>query len=490
MKCYKCGSFLYDGEFCSNCGADVTIYREIVLKSNDFYNSALEYARDRNLSKAVEHLKLALKLYRGNINAHNLLGLVYFELGEYTLGFAHWVISKNIQPENNLASRFLEQIQDDKPYFDSIEDNIKKYNKAISYVEQESYDLAEIQLKKLINSADTHMVCAYQLSALLKIRKKKYAAARKVLEKAQAVDAGNPTTIAYMTFVNGQIYDEEKDLTAGELKTKRQQEDAEGDTQHSPLSCDDVIIPKTTYREYNPATMAVIQILIGFLVGAALIFFVIVPAKTNSVRNEFAQEQARLEAQVASLIEENAQLSSEAASIKAAQAGSDDAAAGTAGTAGAAGSAGTAGADDDKDDEETKASSKDVQLLMQAYEMYQDGDISGCGNLLYEIQDADSFEGSDKVIYDTVSYTKDVVPDYWFNDAMELFQQNAFEDALAQFKKVYDVANTTGESLYYMGLCYYNLNRNDEAASCFREYMATFPEGPHVYESEYLLTQV
>ena len=81
MKCYKCGSFLYDGEFCSNCGADVTVYREIVLKSNDFYNSALEFARDRNLSKAIEHLKLSLKLYRGNINAHNLLGLVYFETG-------------------------------------------------------------------------------------------------------------------------------------------------------------------------------------------------------------------------------------------------------------------------------------------------------------------------------------------------------------------------------------------------------------------------
>ena len=89
MKCYKCGSFLYDGEFCSTCGADVRIYRKIVLKSNDFYNSGLEYARGRNLSKAIEHLELSLKLYKGNINSHNLLGLVLFETGEYTRGFAH-----------------------------------------------------------------------------------------------------------------------------------------------------------------------------------------------------------------------------------------------------------------------------------------------------------------------------------------------------------------------------------------------------------------
>ena len=114
MKCYKCGSFLYDGEYCSTCGADVTVYRKIVLKSNDLYNSGLQFARDRNLSKAAEYLKMSLKLYKGNINAHNLLGLVYFEQGEYTLGFAHWIISKNIQPDNNLANLFLDQIQEDK----------------------------------------------------------------------------------------------------------------------------------------------------------------------------------------------------------------------------------------------------------------------------------------------------------------------------------------------------------------------------------------
>ena len=479
MKCYKCGSFLYDGEFCSNCGADVTVYREIVLKSNDFYNSALEFARDRNLSKAIEHLKLSLKLYRGNINAHNLLGLVYFETGEYTLGFAHWVISKNIQPENNLASRFLDQIQEDKPYFDSIQESIRKYNKAISYLDQGSYDLAEIQLKKLLNDPNIHMVKAFQLSALLRMRKKKYAAARKILERAQAVDAGNPTTIAYMTAVKGQIHEEEKDLTAGELKTKRQQEDNEGD-QHSPLSGDDVIIPKSTYREYNPATLAVIQILIGFLVGAALIFFVVVPAKTNSVRNEMVAEQTELKAQITQLMEENAQLSSDVAAAKtASQSQSTDN-----GTA-------QAGADNaDASNTDTASDSKEVELLMQAYDMYQNNDIEGCGNTLLQIKNPDAFDGANKAIYDTISYTRDVVPDYWYNDAMSLFEENNFEAALAEFTRVYEVANTTGESLYYMALCNYNMDRTDEARARFNEYLETFPEGPHVADCEYLLTQL
>ena len=471
MKCYKCGSFLYDGEYCNTCGADVTIYRKIVLRSNDLYNSGLQFARDRNLSKAAEHLKMSLKLYKGNINAHNLLGLVYFEQGEYTLGFAHWIISKNIQPDNNLANLFLDQIQEDKAYVDSLNANIKKYNKAISYVEQESYDLAEIQLKKILNDNTAHMVKAYQLSALLRIRKKKYAAARKILERAQSIDAGDPTTIALMTAVNSQIREEEKDLTTGELKVKRQQETAEEDP-HLPLSGDDVIIPKPSYKDYNPTTVAIIQILIGFLVGAALIFFVVVPAKTNSIRNESSALQMQLEEQVSMLSEENAKLSADVEQQSKAAEDLQTAANDASAAASAA----------------VQTSQEDETLLLEAYDLFQKGENEACGNKLLEISHPESFTGANKMVYDSISYTKDAIPDYWYNDAMALFEQNDFAEALEMFAKVYEAANTTGESLYYMGLCHYNLDQSEQAASRFREYLESFPEGPHAAECDWLLS--
>ena len=470
MKCYKCGSFLYDGEFCSTCGADVRTYRKIVLKSNDFYNSGLEYARGRNLSKAAEHLELSLKLYKGNINSHNLLGLVLFETGEYTRGFAHWVISKNIQPENNLASIFLEQLQEDKPYFEMLNDNIRKYNKAIGYVEQGSYDLAEIQLKKLINDNSAHMVDAYLLSALLRIRKKKYAAARKILSRVQSIDAGNPQAISYMTFVNSQIREEEKDLTPGEIRAKRKNERTEDGTR-SPLSGDDVIIPKPSYKEYNPTTVAVIQILIGFLVGAALIFFIVVPAKTNAVRNEVAKEYAELEGKVADLTQENQRLSESSAQntiVPAAETGSEE-------------------GEEPVQDADT---SKDQEILMEAYDAFQNDDIQNCGTLLYDLQDPDSLTGADKAIYDSISYTMDLVPDMWYNEAYDLFQNWEYEEALPIFQRVYEVANTTGESLYYIALCYYNLGQSESARMYFDEYIADYPYGPHVDECNYLLTQL
>ena len=94
------------------------------------------------------------------------------------------------------------------------------------------------------------------------------------------------------------------------------------------------------------------------------------------------------------------------------------------------------------------------------------------------------------MVYDSISYTKDAIPDYWYNDAMALFEQNDFAEALEMFAKVYEAANTTGESLYYMGLCHYNLDQTDEAAARFREYLETFPEGPHVTECDWLLSQM
>ena len=128
--------------------------------------------------------------------------------------------------------------------------------------------------------------------------------------------------------------------------------------------------------------------------------------------------------------------------------------------------------------------------LMQAYEAYQSGDIETCGTILMEMEDVDSLDTASRIIYDSISYTKDIVPDYWYEDAMKLFEQDNFAEALEGFRKVYEVANTTGESLYYMALCYYDLDQNDNAARYFQEYLDTYPAGPHVMECQWLLSQM
>ena len=84
MICYRCGSVLGSGRHCLHCGANITVYRKIVRISNAYYNAALEQARVRNLTAAVASLERALEYDKKNTKARNLLGLIFYELGEIT----------------------------------------------------------------------------------------------------------------------------------------------------------------------------------------------------------------------------------------------------------------------------------------------------------------------------------------------------------------------------------------------------------------------
>ena len=76
------------------------------------YNTGLERAQVRDLSGAIEALKQSLWFNKDNLQARNLLGLCYFEIGESVAAFSEWVISKSINDKrlhekDNLADTYL-----------------------------------------------------------------------------------------------------------------------------------------------------------------------------------------------------------------------------------------------------------------------------------------------------------------------------------------------------------------------------------------------
>lgn len=64
MECYNCGAKLGKGDICQNCGANVKIYKKIIMASNAYYNDALEKAAVRDLSGAIEVLGPAFVFIR------------------------------------------------------------------------------------------------------------------------------------------------------------------------------------------------------------------------------------------------------------------------------------------------------------------------------------------------------------------------------------------------------------------------------------------
>ena len=85
--------------------------QKIQFAANSFYNRGLELAKERDLSGASEYLKRALQLNKYHTDARNLLGLIFYEMGETSDALVQWVISVNLQPEENRADHYLDEVQ-------------------------------------------------------------------------------------------------------------------------------------------------------------------------------------------------------------------------------------------------------------------------------------------------------------------------------------------------------------------------------------------
>ena len=205
MRCPKCDANVNDtSAVCGFCGQDLSIIHYVRRISNTYYNMGLEKAKVRDLSGAVVILKKSLQFNKKNTDARNLLGLVYYEMGETVAALSEWVLSKYLQPEENLADYYINTIQKNQTALDATNQTIKKYNAALAAAKGGNEDLAIIQLRKVV-SLNPHFVRAQQLLALLYIHIKDYGKAAKCLNRARKVDFNNTTTLKYLHEISTKI---------------------------------------------------------------------------------------------------------------------------------------------------------------------------------------------------------------------------------------------------------------------------------------------
>lgn len=274
MKCWNCGFALSEKDYCTGCGADVKLYKKIMKLSNRYYNDGLEKASVRDLSGAEECLKVSLKLNRKNIRARNLLGLVYYEMGDVVAALSEWVISKSFFSKKNIADDYIRTIQSNPAKLDAINQTIKKYNQALLYCQQGSEDLAIIQLKKVL-SMNPKLVKGHQLLALLYIKSGDFDRARRELQRAEKIDMNNTTTLRYKKELDELTKDKQPPKKEAQITYQNGNET--------------IIQPTGTFKE-STGLSTVINIAVGLVVGAALIWFLIVPAKTQAVKRETTKQ--------------------------------------------------------------------------------------------------------------------------------------------------------------------------------------------------------
>jgi tetratricopeptide (TPR) repeat protein len=418
MICYRCRQEAGDQKVCPSCGANLAVFGKVRQISNAYYNLGLQQAGVRNLSGAIVSLKNSLKFNKYNIDARNLLGLVYCEMGEVVDALSEWVISRSYQPQDNLASRYLDEIQQNRGHLDAVNQTIKKFNLALSYCQKDSRDLAIIQLKKVL-SLNPKLVKAHQLLALLYLQEDKLDQAKRTLRNAGKIDVNNTTTLRYLKEVNAR------------LKEKSPSKKPKDDDLISYQSGNETIIMPKRFKESSIGA-TLVYIVIGLIVGTAVTSWLIVP----NVRNKAQEDAQKQIVEASDTIATNGQTIKDLEEqITDLQDQLEEAA---------------------DDNEKVKDQISSYENLLQAYVAYYGEDIETAGKKLDKVNTKYLSKKAKTIYKDLHSIVQEKYLAQLFQDGYKAYQYGKYEDAITLLQEIVDEQEdyNEGSAAYYLAQSY------------------------------------
>ena len=470
MNCYQCGCTLSEHDFCTNCGADVALYKRIIYISNRFYNDGLERAGVRDLTGAITSLRQSLKFDKNNVEARNLLGLVYFETGEVVAALSEWVISKNLRPKKNIADDYINMIQTNQNRLDTINQTIKKYNQALTYCNQDSLDLAVIQLKKVL-SLNPKFIRAHQLLALLYINSEEWERAKRELTKCLEIDMNNTATLRYLKEVDEMLLPEENVKSSSKKQKK-------SDEVIKYQSGNETIIQPANMKESRGVT-SLLNLGVGLAIGIAIAFFLILPARIQTARANIDEELRKVseqsDAKTATIDELQQQLSELQAQNETLQQDM---------TAYMGADGGTL---------------QSVESLMKAADAYltDPEDVTAVADYLDQIEEERAEEGEQETseafesLYNTLlALVGPQLAESYDEDGHAAFWAGNYEEAIPNLAKAYQYDATNGQALFDLANSYYRMGDEARAKELYQQVVELFPNTEKADKSAATLEQI
>ena len=421
--------------------------KKLAYRSNYWYNDGLKKANIRDLTGAIISLRRSLQYNRENIMARNLLGLVYYGRGEVVEALVQWIISKNFKSYENIANYYIKKVQESSGELDTINQAIHKYNQCLAYCKQNGEDLAIIQLKKVIQAHPNYLK-AHQLLTLLYMHTGQLSKARQLVRKAYKMDITNPITLNYMhelTQVRG-----EKVAKLKEDKDSREQ------TVTYNLGNETIIQPVSSSLKDNAAVLTILNIVIGIGLGAAIVWFLIMPAANQKKTLDNNRTIIEMSEQISS---QNTLIGTLKEELNAFRETNDEAETAL----------------------ETATSVKSsYEALMYAYDLYQSRQSTPeeMSDVLLTIN-PESLGDNARPKYDSISgeiYPK--VIEGVYNSAKTELEGGNFQNAVDGFEKVIKMnsAYENGMALKLLGDAYKGLENVDKAAEIYTEVVEGYPD--------------
>lgn len=403
--------------------------------ANSYYNLGLEKAGQRDLSGAAAALKRCLQFNKVHTDARNLLGLIYHETGEVGAAMTQWIISLNFQETDNLAEEYLRKVHASRGYLEIADQAAKKYNQALIYAQNENADLAVLLLMRML-SEFPHYVKAQTLLALLYMQHEDYTKAGRCLYQALKVDKYNTRAQRYMAIV--------KENTGRAEVEKRKLKNA---FSHRQMQDDDIIIPPS-YKE-NTGWQTILNILAGLVMGAAVIFFLVMPASKEALNASHNQEIQKYLSQVNEKSIQIDGLERQMAEAKQAQTAAEDSLAAMVSDSGGILS--------------------QYQTLIHILQAYRNDDMSNAA-LLYS--DLDTSVLNDGVVNEIVAQVQsDMAANGWQllmqmgDEAMA--QEGGGQQAVDYYQRSMKIKGEDPQLLYLIGMAYVSLGDTETANEYF-----------------------
>ena len=425
-----------------------TVPQDIILAAadGDAGHSRLKQrypkAAFREYDARADYLAAALALRKQGQSLWQKLG------SKLVSALSEWVISKNIQPEDNIAADYIRNLQQDANRLDIINQTIKKYNIALQNCLEGSEDVALIQLKKIL-AQNPKLIKGYHLLALLYIHSGEYEKARKLLKKAIRIDKTNTTTLRFLREVD------EQTGTATSLESHFSLLGGRRTAEEIPSAYSEeterTVMQPSVIRGSSART-SILNMLIGVAIGAAAIWALFIPAYTRSVNRaanekitKYSSDLAIYAAQIQTLTD---QVQASEATVEAAK---EQMSAATAATTGS-------------------------DNLIKAVSAVNSGSNDSAANALAAVErDALSAEG--QAVYDSVaSQVATALAAALKKQGLALFNSKDYEDAVKKLEAAMALDATDYDVMNYLAHAYRMIGDTANADRVLNLIIQTFPD--------------
>ena len=274
MECPNCKANTIKGYLCMSCGVDIAVFYKSTHVSNLLYNQGLEKAKKTELTAAIDILSQSIEFNKNNYVARNLLGLVYYEVGQIGDALKQWILSTNMVKQNNQAMVYMKNIQNNPDDLYSKNDAIVHYNKGLVWMNKKEPKQTIEELKKAIEINPKFLLALNLLTFAYLIDGNKDEALT-LISRVLNHDKSNKVASRYHTVITGKPYRAAIDMPRAKP--------APMVLAPPPISVE------SQEKKYSFITVAhAASFVIGALIAVASLFFFIMPGLIGDRDSEIA----------------------------------------------------------------------------------------------------------------------------------------------------------------------------------------------------------